>query len=162
VGRNPEQIKKERGPYVPEENLRRLSESKVCDQRQSEDGDKGGIVTASSTQDLKRRANNTIELARNWIGIHGLKIAPEKSEAILLRSRGPPGQSSFKIGEHGFALSKTLTYLGVTLDNHGTFEAHVTRVTNKANTKLAKLARLLPNIAGPNSKTRAMLYETVQ
>ncbi|KAF2890256.1 hypothetical protein ILUMI_15917, partial [Ignelater luminosus] len=99
---------------------------------------------------------------RNWMGIHGLKIAPEKSKAILLRSRGRPGQLSFKIGEHTLALSKTLIYLGVTLDNHGTFGAHVTRVTNKANTKMAKLARLLSNIAGPNSKKRAMLYETVQ
>ncbi|KAF2902776.1 hypothetical protein ILUMI_03404 [Ignelater luminosus] len=62
------------------------------------------VVTASETQYLTRRVNNSIELVKNWMAEHALKIAPEKSEAIILRSRGRPGER--KNGEVGPATAQ--------------------------------------------------------
>lgn len=87
---------------------------------------------------------------------YGLKIVPEKIEVLILKSKGRPRGISFRIDEHDLDLSKTLKYLCVTFDNHETFGAHVITADNKVMEKSTKLARIMPNLRGLNSKKRAV------
>ncbi|KAG5878677.1 hypothetical protein JTB14_037221 [Gonioctena quinquepunctata] len=55
-----------------------------------------------------------------------------------------------------------LVYLGVTLGEGCSLTQHIKSAARKAEEKVAALSRLTPNIKGPGSKKREMLYSVVQ
>lgn len=85
-----------------------------------------------------------------------LQIAPEKCEVVLLKSHGYPKAVYFRVGITRIEFTKTIKYLGVTLDNHGTFGQHA-MVVVVGDEKASKLARLMPNIRGSSSAKRVVL-----
>nr|CAH7734770.1 unnamed protein product [Callosobruchus chinensis] len=121
------------------------------------------IVTAQDEDDLTRRANESLRRIDFWMRQHLLELAPDKTEAIILRgSRRRREQVTFQLRGQNIIPSKSLKYLGVTLDCEGTFGEHLKRVTRKAEVNAAMLSRLMPNFGGPSSNKRVLLHGVVQ
>lgn len=84
-----------------------------------------------------------------WFADKGLRVCPEKTNAILLTRKWIPNPTDFTIDGKTVSAAAELRYLGVIIDSRGTFAPHVTRVVGKAMRLMSALIPLLPNCGGP-------------
>lgn len=54
-----------------------------------------------------------------------IQLAPEETEAVILKGRRKKGGIVFVVGGHKIIPEKGISYLGIVWDQRGTFEAHV-------------------------------------
>lgn len=94
---------------------------------------------------------------------HGLQLAVEKTEAVILKG-GRKGRGEIKFELRGDIIKpkKSITYLGICLDQGCTFGEHVKTRVNKANKTANALCQLMPNIGGPTNRKRTLLVTAVQ
>lgn len=89
-----------------------------------------------------------------------LKLAPEKTEALVIWGHGYREkrlETRFKLGEATIKPKTEVKYLGITLDDLGTYGKHIENVSRKAKSKIRTLSKLMPNIGGPTSKKGSCL-----
>lgn len=86
-----------------------------------------------------------------------LKLAPEKTEAVMFTKRRNVRPVRFELQGTNFGLSKSVKYLGVWLDSKLTFAEHVNQTITKAEKTIKALTNLMPNIGGPRSSKRKIL-----
>lgn len=115
------------------------------------------MVEATDEEELEYRVNESMREIGRWMKRNGLTLAAEKTEAIALRGPRKKDHLNLQILDQKINLKKTLNYLGVTLDEKLSFGEHVKQVTEKAERKMAALARILPNIGGPRGTRRRVL-----
>lgn len=123
--------------------------------------DFAAIIRADTKQDLIENAEDAVNIICRWIESQGLEIAPEKTEAIVLKGPRKRDGIVFGIGDTAVAPSKQVKYLGVWLDEKLTYSEHVRKMCEKASRQTAALSRLLPNMKGPGTMTRRMLASVV-
>ena len=92
-----------------------------------------------------------------WI----LKMAPEKTEALLVTDRRSFIYPKILLGEHEIKWKKSIKYLGVQLDRRLIFGEHLQIATAKAIQCGAALTRLMPNIGGPREAKRRLVAGVV-
>lgn len=124
--------------------------------------DLGIIVTSDNEIPLIETANNVLEMINDWMKKNHLTLAPQKTQAIVLK--GPRKRDNIAIRLAGVEIrpSKSLKYLGIHLDVQMTFGTHIKQTVVKVDTTITKLSRLMPNIGGPNSAKRRVLCGVAQ
>ncbi|KAF2889171.1 hypothetical protein ILUMI_17002 [Ignelater luminosus] len=115
------------------------------------------VVKSNDCNELMNKANVGLEMVTRWMEENRLQVAPNKSEAIFLKSYGYLRNLHFRVVNVHVLPTKAVKYLGVTWDSHGTFGNHVTLVARKTEEKIGKLASLVPNIKGPDSGKRKVI-----
>jgi Reverse transcriptase (RNA-dependent DNA polymerase)/Endonuclease-reverse transcriptase len=115
------------------------------------------VITAKGELDLENRANEALFMVERWMSQHYLKLAPEKTEAILLIGRKKCRSLDIHLDGHKIEPQKEVRYLGVILDQGLTGSAHVRQATDKASKAVAGLSRLMPNLGGPGEGRRRLL-----
>nr|CAI5832218.1 unnamed protein product [Callosobruchus analis] len=121
------------------------------------------VTFARDEVGLTHVTNEALRAIDSWMKEHDLELAPEKSEAVILRgSRLKRDSITFQLRGVQLAPKKSLVYLGITLDNENTFGEHIKRVTAKAEKRVAILSRLMPNVGGPSSRKRELLCAVAQ
>lgn len=98
-----------------------------------------------------------MRLINNWMVKNGLTLAPQKTEAIILKGKRKREHLNFNLQGTRIIPRKHITYLGVVIGEGITFTEHIKYVSKKADSKMAALTRILPNIGGPSSLKRAVL-----
>ena len=93
--------------------------------------------------------------------VRKLKLAPHKTEAVLLTTRRKLSPISFKIQDATTVPSKAIKLLGVWLDSKLNFSEHMDRTTQKAERIMTALAGLMPHIKGPRASKRRILASVV-
>lgn len=68
-------------------------------------------MTAGNTENMRAKMNNSMGRIIAWVVEHGLNIVLEKSEVPILKDKGRPIEISFRMGQRGLGLSKTLKYI---------------------------------------------------
>lgn len=119
------------------------------------------MVEAINDIEIERRVNESLNRINRWMTRNDLEMAHEKTEAIILKGARRRENLNFVINGKRIVPVKHMRYLGVTLDENLSFAEHVKRVTKKADTKMAVLTRILPNVGGPSSLKRAVLCEVI-
>lgn len=106
--------------------------------------------------------NTSINRVGEWMARHNLELAPQKTEAIILK--GPRNRSHVQFEVQGTTIipSKHIKYLGIHLDENGIYGEHIKRTVKKAEERMSSLHRLMPNIGGPSSTRRLLLYGVIQ
>lgn len=107
------------------------------------------VGTAVMGQLLEELVNPVLTKIDEWMTRHGLELALQKTEAVILSRRRAYVPPRLLIGGHPITLYGKIRYLGVILDKNLTFAAHVDTVTKKASRTAAALTKLMPNIGGP-------------
>jgi len=107
------------------------------------------VGTAVMGQLLEELVNPVLTKIDEWMTRHGLELAHQKTEAVILSRRRAYVPPRLLIGGHPITLYGKIRYLGVILDKNLTFAAHVDTVTKKASRTAAALTKLMPNIGGP-------------
>jgi Reverse transcriptase (RNA-dependent DNA polymerase) len=115
------------------------------------------VITAKGELDLENRANEALFSVERWMKQHYLKLAPEKTEAVLLIGRKKCRSLDIHLDGHKIQPQKEVRYLGVILDQGLTGSAHVRYATDKASKAVTHLGRLMPNLGGPGEGRRRLL-----
>ncbi|XP_046422370.1 uncharacterized protein LOC124180669 [Neodiprion fabricii] len=92
---------------------------------------------------------------------HGLQLATEKTELVLLTRRRIPTTLRMTVGTDEIKTRGEVKNLGVTLDTKMTFWPHTRRTAQKAAERIAFLSRLMANTNGPRPWRRRLLMSTV-
>ena len=74
------------------------------------------VCAANNVGILQLRINDSQWRAKRWLDSRGLKMAPEKTEALLVTDRRSIQYPKIALGEHGMEWKKSIKYLGVQLD----------------------------------------------
>ncbi|ERL83462.1 hypothetical protein D910_00454 [Dendroctonus ponderosae] len=119
------------------------------------------VVTGKTPDMVKTRATQAIQRVSETLRGMGIKVAPEKTESVLLTApRKIPG-IVLDTGERSIATSDSVRYLGVMLDRNVKMKAHIRRTVEKANKMITLLYRLMPRVGGPKASKRRALAGTV-
>lgn len=90
------------------------------------------LVVRKSEEDLMIAADEALSCICGRMQEMGLKIAPEKTEAIGFRGRRTCSPITFQVKGKRIALSRQVNYVGVTLDKDLGFAHQIRRVVGKA------------------------------
>ena len=115
------------------------------------------VVGAENENVLMQHTNTCLAEISAWMRDRGLMMEPSKTEAVLMKSKRKHSHVTFHLDGVELHLTKTVRYLGVTIDERGSFGPHVGRVSKKADENITSLARIMPNISGPSSGKRAVI-----
>ena len=119
-------------------------------------------VVAETEHILMYKADTALQRAAEWLEARKLKLAPDKSEAVLLTTKRKIAPICFTILGTPIRLSKAIKYLGVWLDTKLTFAEHVKKTTEKVEKTIRALTSLMPNIGGPRASKRRVMASVVQ
>lgn len=119
------------------------------------------VTIADSKEDLIHKTNEAISVIVFWIKEHGLNVAPEKAEGIILKGPRKRVGISFTIEGRNITPTKYVKYLGVWLDEKTIFSEHIRKTCENVKRQCASLSRLLSNVQGPGYWKRKLLYGVV-
>ena len=119
------------------------------------------MCAADDVRILELRINESLWRAKRWLDIRGLKMAPEKTETLLVTDKRSFKYPRIVLGEHEVEWKTSIKYLGVQLDRRLSFGKHLKIASAKAIQCGANLARLMPNIGGPREAKRRLVVSVV-
>ena len=123
--------------------------------------DVAAVITARDTTEAQRKLNMVMMRVREWMGNHGLRLASEKTELLLLTKKHIRLEIGMRVCETTITSKRAVKYLGVHLDSRLTFWTQIREATTKAAKATASLSRLMANVGGPMQSKRKLLMATV-
>ncbi|KAL4083112.1 hypothetical protein QTP88_028442 [Uroleucon formosanum] len=92
-----------------------------------------------------------------WMEQNGLKLAPTKTEAVVLTRKNKYDNPELLVEGHVIPIKQSMRYIGVEIDTRLSFTKHIQQASRKATDSATAIARLMPNIGGPSQSKRALL-----
>lgn len=124
--------------------------------------DIAAVINARDTDSARRKLNQVMIRTQTWLDSHGLTLAAEKTELILLTRKHIPLEVDMLVNSETIKTSKVLKYLGIRIDNKLTYWAQIQHAAKKSAKITASLSRLMANIGGPLASRRKLLMDTTQ
>lgn len=124
--------------------------------------DVAAIISARKVEKAEAIANEVLGKVKKWMGAHGLKLAEEKTEVVILsrktsiRTRGIP----INLGSITVTTKEFVKYLGIAIDVKLRYKQQIDKACKKAENVVKALSRLMTNIGGPRSMKRRLLMST--
>lgn len=115
------------------------------------------ISTACVPFLLEERLEEAYNVVSRWMLDHGLLLAVDKTEAIVLTKRRVRNQMTVTCDGHRIPSKPSVRYLGVQVDQKLGFADHADMVPTSAASASRSLGHLIPNLRGPRQKTRKLL-----
>jgi hypothetical protein len=110
-----------------------------------------------SEEELVALATKALNRVARWIDGASLKLALQKTEAVLLLGNRRMREVKFEVAGVEITTKKSIKYLGVVLDARVSFSQHVQFAAQKTEGVIAALGRMMPNLRGPSSCTKKLL-----
>lgn len=120
------------------------------------------LIAADDIDELLFRVNESLRRIVVWMRAHSLEIAPQKTEVLVLKGPRKRDNVRFEIQNTVVTPKECVKYLGIWLDKKLLFNKHITQVIEKAEKRMSVLNRIMPNIGGPGSLKRTVLYGVIQ
>ena len=102
------------------------------------------LITRKTLKDIQFQTNLELSNVLQWMYANSLILNAAKSEALVVsayvRKSEPP--VTFEIGKDFFQCSIFAKYLGVTIDNHLSFNQHITLLENKVARSVGVVSKL--------------------
>lgn len=92
---------------------------------------------------------------------HNVTLASDIIETVVLRGKKKRQYRPFDLEGVSIKLSKTLKYLGITIDKRRIFDKHIEAVTTRGEARVSNLMRLMPLEVREEVKGPAVLYSTM-
>jgi len=119
------------------------------------------VVVAHNAKLIEQIANPTLEDIGRWMESNGLRLAPEKSECVILTNKHSFSEARLLIQGYQIPVRRSLRYLGVQLDTRLSYNDHISSVAAGAKKAVTALGRLMPNVGGPSQSKRSLLMSVV-
>jgi hypothetical protein len=115
------------------------------------------MVKARTEEAVMEETNAALSSIKDWMEKRRLRLAPEKTEAILLSGKRTLKNIRFRLAGIDIEPKNKLRYLGIWLDKSLRFDKHIEEVATKAEKLATALGRLMPRQGGPKSNKRKTL-----
>jgi len=119
------------------------------------------VAVAHNAELMEQLVNPTLEDIVGWMSSNGLRLAPEKSECVVLTRKHSFREPSLYIQGCQVPVKRSVRYLGIQLDTRLSFVEHASTVAAGAKKAATALARLMPNVGGPSQSKRSLLMSVV-
>ncbi|KAI5748206.1 hypothetical protein M8J77_023050 [Diaphorina citri] len=120
------------------------------------------IVTSGKTkEEIEQVTNNAMEKIIEWMNNAQLKVAPQKTEVVLLASKRKCREITVRVEDMEIKSKKSAKYLGVMFDENLRMVEHVKYAVEKAERTAGMLAKIMPNLKGPDNSKRKILASVV-
>jgi hypothetical protein len=119
--------------------------------------DIAAVITARDTGDIQRKLNQVMRRIGSWLNNHGLSLATEKTELVLLTRRQICTEVPFQVETKQIHSKSAVKYLGVRLDTKLSFWEQIKNSSEKATKVTFALSRLMTNVGGPSAGKRRLL-----
>ena len=90
------------------------------------------IIVGKTIEDVQYLGDMEIELVGNWLSDHGLSLAAEKTEAVLIARTKKRVYATFTVNDEKIKTKDPMKYLGVTIDARMSFKHHLRNAGLKA------------------------------
>ena len=113
---------------------------------------------------LQRILNTAIKKIQSWTVSVGFKLSIEKTQAIMFYrdSRWKHNQDiNLTIGNSQIQFKETVKFLGVVLDTHLNWKAHIAYIKTKCNSALNLMMKLSHTTWGARRSTLLMIYKAL-
>ncbi|KAG7196556.1 hypothetical protein KM043_016491 [Ampulex compressa] len=119
------------------------------------------VVVGKSIEEIEYLGDVSVEVVVGWLRYHGLHLATEKTEALLLCRTRTRKYATFTVEGREIRSVDTLKYLGITLDARLSFKQHLENAGSKTANVARALAVIMPNMGGPKQPWRSLLTSVV-
>lgn len=119
------------------------------------------LTTGSEKETIEREINLAMTQVNNWMTRKKLKLAPHKTEVVMLVSSRAIPEITVEVAGVQTKSKDSAKYLGVLFDKNMRMTAHIRKVAEKAEKTATNLGRLMPNISGPKNDKRKLLGAVV-
>ena len=119
------------------------------------------LAEGSDTGVIWQRTQKTINTIEKWCDTKGLNISALKTKIVMFTWNRNWTMRPISVGGNTITLSKTVKFLGVTLDNKLNYNTHIDNVTQKATAALMQCKRAVGPMWGLSPKTCKWIYTTV-
>ncbi|CAI6353663.1 unnamed protein product [Macrosiphum euphorbiae] len=119
------------------------------------------VAVAHNAELIEQLVNPVLCTICEWMTENHLRLAPEKSECVVLTKKHSFRDPVLHIDGCPVAVKRSVRYLGVQLDTRLSFGVHVESVTTGARRAASALGRLMPNVGGPAQCKRSLLMSVV-
>ncbi|XP_049308710.1 uncharacterized protein LOC125777657 [Bactrocera dorsalis] len=124
--------------------------------------DIAAVITARNIDMARRRLTQVMIRTQTWLDSHGLSLAAEKTELILLTRKHIPLEVNMQVHSETIKTTRTLKYLGIRMDNKLTYWAQIQHAAKKSANITMALSKLMANTGGPLASRRKLLMDTTQ
>ena len=108
------------------------------------------VSVAKTVREIEEKTNTAIRNVGAWLDEAGLTLAAHKTEAVLISGRKIVEKMIVTFGESRIESKRAIKYLGIIIDDSLSFKEHVKYIGEKASVTQRALARMMPNIGGPD------------
>ncbi|KAI5747429.1 hypothetical protein M8J77_014440 [Diaphorina citri] len=119
------------------------------------------ITTGIKKDEVESTLNRTMKTLVQWLDEHKLKIAPQKTEIVLLVTKKECKEIEIKVEDTEVKSKESAKYLGVYFEQSMAMRTHIKKAVEKAGRTAGNLARLMPNLKGPENEKRQILATVV-
>lgn len=115
------------------------------------------VITARELDEAQNLLSLALRRMLYWMGEHGLSLATEKTEIVLLTRRRIDPVVQLNVNTELIRTKRCVKYLGVRMDSRMTFWDQIAYAAEKAERIVANLSRLMTNVGGPVEGKRRVL-----
>lgn len=120
------------------------------------------ITKGTNKMEIEKEINETVAKIISWMKEHMLKIAAHKTEVVLLVSKRVfCREIAIKVDGVEIRSKKSVKYLGVHFEQNMRMGEHIKKAVEKTGRIAGNLARLMPNLNGPENEKRNILASVV-
>lgn len=119
--------------------------------------DIAAVIVTRTVEAAQMKVNQVMRRVLGWLLDHGLTLATEKTEILLITGKRIPKQILMRAGPETLTTQDTVRYLGIQIDGRLNFGAHVKQAAAKASQVTTNLIRVMANIGGPRPNKRKLL-----
>lgn len=119
------------------------------------------VVTARTSEEIIRGANRALASISQWLSSKQLKLAAQKTEAVLLVGGRRVPSVQVEVEGTMIETKEALKYLGIHFDRNMRMGQHILKTAEKATKALGNISRIMPNIGGPSESSRRILCSVV-
>ncbi|KAG7299270.1 hypothetical protein JYU34_017831 [Plutella xylostella] len=123
--------------------------------------DTASFTSAKDTGLIVDRLQLSLDSLREYFTRWKLKLNEAKTEAIIFSRQRQEPAKLLKIGDHTIPWSKSVRYLGVTLDKRLNWTKHCSTIRNKGVTAMNSLSPILNRRSNLSATSKLRIYKTL-
>lgn len=124
--------------------------------------DVAALIAARDVELAQLKLNQVMRTVNNWMEEHGLSLALNKTEIVILTKKRMDVVLPMRLGDEVVVTKLVAKYLGISVDCRLNFWEQIKQTADKAAKGVTALSRLMANTGGPKSSRRRLLMSAVQ
>lgn len=119
------------------------------------------LVKAKTVHELREKSTFAMKNVLSQLSKMGLRVAPEKTEVLIVAGRRTLRFVEIPIDEVMIASTECVKYLGVYIGRNLNMATHIKEISQKAARVTRSLDAIMPRVGGPRPSKRRLLASTV-